>query len=59
MENSSSRYNPKETEQRIYNDWEKKGYFNPDKSNPGTKKSLFGGFAAAQRDRHVAYGARA
>ena len=38
MKNSSSRYNPKETEQRIYNDWEKKGYFNPDKSNPGTKK---------------------
>lgn len=38
MENSSSRYNPKETEQRIYNDWEKKGYFNPDKSNPRGKK---------------------
>jgi len=38
MKNLSSRYNPKETEQKIYNEWEKRGYFNPDKSKPRTKK---------------------
>ena len=38
MENLSSRYNPKETEQKIYNNWERAGYFNPDKTKPRTKK---------------------
>ena len=38
MKNSSSRYNPKETEQKIYNEWEKRGYFNPDEFKPKTKK---------------------
>lgn len=33
-------YNPKETEGRIYEKWEKSGYFNPDKL-PGERKEAF------------------
>lgn len=30
MRNIPKAYNPKETEDRIYEKWEKSGYFNPD-----------------------------
>lgn len=35
-----SRYDPKEIEPRIYSDWEKSGYFNPD-NLPGDRKTPF------------------
>ncbi len=35
-----SRYDPKEIEPRIYNEWEKSGYFNPD-NLPGDRKEAF------------------
>ncbi len=38
METLPNRYDPKETEKRIYQNWEKKGYFNPDKIKPKSKK---------------------
>ncbi|MFA6375818.1 MAG: valine--tRNA ligase [Candidatus Paceibacterota bacterium] len=31
-------YNPKESEKKTYENWEKKGYFNPDKAKPRSKK---------------------
>jgi len=38
MENLSSKYNAQETEEKIYKNWENRGYFNPDKRKPKTKK---------------------
>ncbi len=35
-----TRYNPKEIEAKIYQDWEKKGYFNPDKAKTRSKRSF-------------------
>ena len=38
MKTLSSRYDPKGSENKIYQNWEKKGYFNPDKIKARSKK---------------------
>lgn len=38
MQNLSPQYNSKEVEKKIYDNWEKRGYFNPDMLKPKSKK---------------------
>jgi len=40
MEILSARYDPKQVEKKTYDNWEKKGYFNPDRLNQKSKKAF-------------------
>jgi len=56
-------YTPQKTEDRIYQLWEKSGFFNPDilVKKGGCKEkcqTIFHCFASPQRDRYLAHGAR-